>query len=192
LDRAQYETLKGKYGKFASWLIYDDDYGNHQKNHELIENSVEKILNPKYVFCGLNAARKTLRVWEAFHCKYRGGKGKLLRDTFNASPVFKGAYVTDLIKGHVNPNLKEVREKIKRKQINLDKHFLKFRQEMDDLRLNGRYPKVYAFGNDVRDLLSKSYSVELIVHYSAFGLSRKKFRCDIRKKEQEILKKQYK
>ncbi len=55
MDRIQYNILKEKYGKVASWLIYDEDYGNYEKNFHLIESSVDTVLNPKYLFCGLNA-----------------------------------------------------------------------------------------------------------------------------------------
>ena len=193
LDRKQYNILKEKYGKVASWLIYYDDYGNHEKNYKLIERSID-ILNPKYVFCGLNAACHTMKVWEAFHVKYQGGKGKLLRDTFNASRVFRGAYVTDIIKEHVDPKSNNVRDKIKKNGINIGHNIKIFCQEMDDLRVNGTYPIVYAFGWDAYNIIAQSdinklYSVEYIVHYSMPGLSNEDFKLAIREKEKLIWKK---
>ena len=35
MDRIQYNILKEKYGKVASWLIYDEDYGNYEKNFRI-------------------------------------------------------------------------------------------------------------------------------------------------------------
>ncbi len=192
MDRIQYNILKEKYGKVASWLIYDEDYGNYEKNFLLIERSVATILNPKYLFCGLNAALDTQRVWEPFHCRYRGSKGKLLRDTFNNSKVFIGSYVTDLIKEHVNSKSQEVIADVKSNTANLNRNMDIFKQEIDDLKIGSDYPRIFAIGRDVYNLIAnsnigRSYNVEYIPHYSAYGRGTGMFLEAIKEKEREIL-----
>lgn len=192
MDRIQYNILKEKYGKVASWLIYDEDYGNYEKNFRLIESSVATILNPKYLFCGLNAALDTQRVWEPFHCRYRGGKGKLLRDTFNNSQVFIGSYVTDLIKEHVNSKSHEVITNVKSNAAILNRNMAIFEQEIDDLKIGSNYPRIFAFGREVYNLISnsnigRSCNLEYIPHYSAYGRGTGMFVEAIKDKEKDIL-----
>ena len=191
MDKEQYEKIKENYGNVASWLIYDDNYGDYKKNFELIERSVKEILNPKYMFCGLNAARDTLRTWEAFHCKYRGGKGKLLRDTFNNSNVFKGSYVTDFIKKHVNAKSHEVFKEIKINKKKYNENIDLLRQEIEDIKIGKKYPRVFAFGKYTHELLHEStlgrdFKIEYIPHYSAYGSRAGLFIQKIREIEKSI------
>jgi len=188
MDSKKYEIIRKKYGKVASWLIYGEDYADYN----IIEKHINE-LNPAYVFCALNAAKDTLGIWQAFHLRYKGGKGKILKDTFNNSPVFRGAYITDLFKEHVNAKSNEVIRIVKKDERFRNKNFNKFREEMEDLSIDGKYPRVYTIGGstsyffEVYDALKK-FKPTPIPHYSAYGRSTGKFQKAIHKIEQEILK----
>lgn len=186
MDINKYEIIKRKYGKVASWLIYDEDYSDYK----IIEKHIHE-LNPAYVFCGLNAAKDTLGIWQAFHLRYQGGKGKILKETFNDSPVFRGAYITDLFKEHVNAKSNEVFGIVKKDENFRNKYFNIYCEEMEYLKIGGKYPKVYTIGGATSyfferyDVLRK-FNATPIPHYSAYGLGTGKFQQTIRKIEHDI------
>lgn len=183
MDCRHYDLIKSNWGATGSWAIYHDDYGDYELNFSLIEKCIP-LLKPNFVFCALNSSFETLRTWQTFHVRYPGGKGAILRDTFNNSPVFKGSYLTDLIKRHVDPHSGQVIASVSRDpellQLNLDL----FRRELDDLRIGEDYPIVFAVGGAVHSLLKGSpiaslCRIESVTHYSAYGKDSGKFRKQI-------------
>jgi hypothetical protein len=186
----RYEKIKKAYGKYSSWLIYEEDCSNYK----CIENRIIE-LNPRFVFCALNAARETDNYWQPFHIVYKGGKGWVLRDVLGKSIVFMGSYITDLIKGYPESKSNKVLAAIKEKKINLECHVKVFQEEINDLSIDGRCPIIIVLGRGAKTifttqlLLTRFNSVcEFVTHYSATGKFLKRFKNEIKSLEEKYSK----
>jgi hypothetical protein len=187
LDRISFDNFKKHYGKYSSWLIYEQDC----RDYGCIERRINEI-NPKYIFCALNAARPTEHYWQPFHIVYKGGRAWVLRDVLGGSPVFGGSYITDLIKGHPTKTASELMKEINGNIFKLDQHINTFIREVEDLRSDGKMPTIIVLGIDARILFQTQNKLaifkdhlEYITHYSARGKHLKQFIGEIKSLEQK-------
>ena len=141
-----YEKIKRKnHGEYASFAIWDD---KNYKNLDIIENSINE-LNNSIVIIGLNASKSgDDKDFRAFH---NGRNDNQLKNAFNKSKKFRGAYMTDLIKNKVTSNSSEAIDEFKKDE---GKHLDKLKEELRDLKCKNL--RIILMGKKVKELLFKN------------------------------------
>jgi hypothetical protein len=117
----------------------------------------------------LNISRALSGQWRNFHSRDHARK---LMYAFNQSP-YRGAYMTDLIRGHVEPRSARLRTKLSDGEIDVIPHVETFHKEMDDLCAN-THTLFILFGRQVTELfnthLAETYPNRISCpHYSMYG-----------------------
>jgi len=180
MDKSTYENVRKKYGRYASWAIWNQDE-DQIADTEIIERNV-KALHSRVVMVGLNISAALARDWANFRAfnpdtdnntARPGSHDRKLKYAFNDHKLCRGAYMTDLIKGVCEGNAQEVIRKIRSGEVDICKQVRLFKKEMDAIGANGRTLFIL-FGNDVQRLfkshLSKSYQRYVrLRHYSSRG-----------------------
>ena len=131
LTLTQYDQIKKKYGKTASWAIWAEEGKTPKSNicdlSIFNDNRILKILNPNYVFVGLNPSVQDADkdTWHNFHSKdtKRQNDYKLRYALKNTK--FWGAYLTDLVSDVEETNSNKVSISVK----NVNKTSFKSRDE---------------------------------------------------------------
>jgi len=89
--------------KFASWACWEDarsiSDNEKLKFPETVDSNFLKKVNANIIFVGLNISRDIKDDWSNFHDTRRGRNDARLRWAIQKNELFKGAYMTDLIKG---------------------------------------------------------------------------------------------
>lgn len=172
-SNAQYESLARKYGDVASWAIWDQ---KDRKNPQVIEINIE-TLHSSIIMVGLNISAPTPVRWSNFHIGRNDGK---LSKAFDKNP-FRGSYMTDLIKKEVCASSADLMQRIRRTDINLQKHISEFRIEMNDLGATDRTLFVL-FGNDVANLfkenLGRLFPKNVLCRHYAYRISGDKWAAE--------------
>jgi hypothetical protein len=161
----EYQNLKEKYGNISSWAIWDE---NDHKDTLIIGENIG-LLNSRYVGIGLNISNPVAE-WSNF----RGTHCRKLQQTFNKGRL-RGFYLTDILKNIVESNSSIIEQKIKSKEIEIEKHIEFFIQEMKDVKITEE-TKFLIFGNLAYELFNKYLKaiyphnqVIKLKHYSARG-----------------------
>lgn len=167
LKPSQYEEIKNKYGKSASWAVWKDE-GNTPKSNisdlsVFNDKEIYKKLNPNYVFVGLNPSVQdtTEEIWHNFHSPdtKRQNDYKLRYALKNTK--FWGAYLTDLVSN--------VEETNSNKVFVSDKNIKKFKEE---IALLGVKPVLIAMGDKVYkaliSCLKDDFTIVRIKHFSCY------------------------
>lgn len=193
LDKKTYELMKKKYGRVGSWAVWDDQLDTPKSNMGNMawaddEAKLCRILNPKFVFVGLNKSKRpnknskdensnTKIPWKNFHSGYSNGNSFKLRYALKGSP-FWGAYMTDIIKiirdkdsnkfvPAINTNSQEILSAIKKDNTILERNIKKFKEEIARL---GDNPVLVALGDKAYKFLKPlegKYKIEKLPHYSS-------------------------
>ena len=123
ITREKLKELSEKYGSHSSWAIWNDqditDLSVIEPNHMTLQDKV--------VMVGLNLSAEIDKPWQNFH---NGRNDYKLRQAFNDSS-YRGAYMTDLIKDHVNPKSNDVLNQLTEEA--LQDNFDLFYEEMEAL-----------------------------------------------------------
>lgn len=190
ITQKRYDLLKEKYGDVASWAIWKEpDLQVGAKSNisdlSLFESpDILNMLNPQYVFVGLNAASHDLfdyKPWMGFHSSdTRRAQDYKLRDAIFKTPLW-GGYITDIIKGFPETDSSKVMREIKRNPQKLDENIEKFRNEIEIL---GTRPVIIALGDKPYDLLIKAsfnqdFEVVKITHYSSTTKTKVSYRQEV-------------
>lgn len=161
------DNIKNKYGSFSSWAIWNY---NDIEDINIIDLN-KSLLHNNYVLIGLNISKATT-IWGNFHKK--GSHDRKLMYAFNSFTIIKGAYMTDLIK-YAEVNSKNIVEKIKNKEIDIDKSVTEFVTELRELEISSK-TKFIIFGDSAREIYNRYYEkhfsenkVYFFKHYSARG-----------------------
>ena len=166
LAPAQYNQIKEKYGKFASWAIWTDEGCTPKSNIADLsvfnDKEIHKKLNPNYVFVGLNPSVQDTNneIWRNFHSPdtKRQNDYKLRYALKNTK--FWGAYITDL-NGTKETNSNKV--SVSANDVSLFK---------EEIALLGTKPVLIALGDKVYNALMKYLSEEYtsvkIKHFSCY------------------------
>jgi hypothetical protein len=165
VDRTVFEQLESKCAQHASWAIWND---SDFKDTTVIQRNL-KDLKTSVVMVALNISAPLSKEWGNFHGSDHARK---LAYAFNQSPC-RGAYMTDLIKGYVEPNSARLRQQLLRGHVNLPSHVASFREEMKDLGAN-IHTLFVLFGGEVtarfNTHLAETYPNRISCpHYSAWG-----------------------
>ena len=187
----QFNYIKKKHGKYASWAIWADQEGEKAKSNieelRVLDPAINKDLlsqlNPNVIFVGLNKSRNgNKKRFSNFHSSHANDYN--IRFAFKNSPYW-GGYMTDLIKGYVE---KEAGEVVKYLRIHNEferQNIEKFRKELKDLKDIGAIdPTLIAFGGDTikvlkRNNLYNEYEILEIYHYS-HQINQENYRTHVR------------
>ena len=143
MERERYDRLRKAYAGFASWAIWNPD---ERRDTAIIENCVEE-LHARAVMVGLNISAPLTVPWSNFHIGRNDGK---LASAFNQGP-YRGAYMTDLIKGEVEVSSATLMRRIRTEQIDLSRHIADFKTETKLIGAT-RESLFVLFGGDVSRL----------------------------------------
>ena len=141
-----FNTLKEKYGGHSSWAVWADITDKPKSNMEdlsIFENKkILEVLNTEIILVALNfSVDIEMKPWENFHGE--NGEVYKLRYALKNTPLW-GAYMTDIIKGHVDPKAKSMMHHIKEHPEKVDANIKRFEKEIKDL--NSDNPILYALG----------------------------------------------
>ena len=158
-----FKEIKRRYSKMSSWAIWNP---KDLKDLKIIEEDVD-LLNPEIIMVGLNISAPLSKNWENFH----GGRhDRKLMKLFNYSQ-FRGAYMTDFIKGVVEPKSVLIQSHLEYPLVK--KYKEEFEKEMS--LLNSSNPLIILFGSDKNKFvrifkeLFPGYRIKNIPHYSSRG-----------------------
>jgi hypothetical protein len=178
VEMQQLENIKEKHGSFASWAVWADASGTPKSNMGDVSHfeneSVLSFLRNNIVMVGLNISRRGFtgsKPFQNFHSPSSSANDFKIRYAFKDSPYY-GAYMTDIIKSHVEVDAKNVMRYLKEHPETIEENLKTFRQEMQDLKATA--PVLLAFGNDTHKLLSENlnryeYSKLIrLTHYSSY------------------------
>jgi hypothetical protein len=161
-----YQKIKKKCGRIASWAVWNPE--------DIADTSIiekyRKDLNPDIVMVGLNISGPLDADWKNFHSRYRGSNDRKLMKAFNESP-FRGAYMTDFIKGVAEPKSVLVKKYLKTPYLKRHK-----KEFIDELKFIGaKDPLIIIFGADsslfvktFKSLFCNTYCIKNIPHYSSW------------------------
>ena len=178
LSAEKYLSIKKKYGAHASWAIWADETDTPKSNMEdtsIFDNAdIHKQLNPNIVLVGLNISGYIPGIFENFHGK--GGGAYKIRYATKNTPLW-GAYLTDIIKDFPEKHSSNVMKYLRNNNDFVKRNIVSFEKELKDI--GAINPVIYAFGNDVFEILQSSigdkYKIKKLIHYSHF-MSKEKYR----------------
>lgn len=120
-----FEDLERKYALCASWAIWN---GDDPRDPSVIRRDLGS-LKSSVVMVALNVSGTIGGSWQNFHSRDHARK---LIYAFNHSP-YRGAYMTDLVKGEIDPNSASLSRRLRSRDIDVNEHVRSFRREMDDV-----------------------------------------------------------
>ena len=194
LDKKTYTLMKKKYGGVGSWAVWctQTDKGKPKSNMGNMdwtkdEDSLCSILNPGFVFVGLNLSDSHGKYsdantpWVNFHSGNPHGNSFKLRFALKDTS-FWGAYMTDLIKGVKETYSKKVVAKLKKDSALLERNLKEFGREISHL---GGKPVLVALGKAVGKFLKPlelegKYVVKELPHYSS-RINKEQYRAEVLK-----------
>ncbi len=159
MNLERYNEIRRQFGKVASWAIWNP-HPKAEHDVSVIDNCID-TLHASVVMVGLNISCELDSDWSNF----RGGKhDRKLKYAFNTSP-FRGAYMTDIVKGNENAEVKssKVVDDIRAVNINIADHTIRFQKEMNLVGADSE-TIFLVFGNEAQRLF-KQY---LSNHYPRF------------------------
>jgi hypothetical protein len=176
IDIQQFETIKQKHGRYASWAVWADASEKPKSNMGDVSHfkneSVLSLLKNNIVMVGLNFSRPVSPVSEQFtnfHDPNPRANDFKIRYAFKDSPYW-GAYMTDIIKCFEEVDSKRVMEHLKEHPETIQHNLRMFREEMHDLKATA--PVILAFGKNAHKILSANlnkteyFKLIKLTHYS--------------------------
>jgi len=159
------DDLAGRYGMYSSWATWNP--ANPADTRIIAER--QSCLKASVVMIGLNVSKAIPKTWQNFH---GGDHARKLMFAFNDSP-YRGAYMTDIIKGEVESKAGRLLARLKDGSIDVQKHIDAFRTEMFDVGAR-EHSLFILFGKDVAQFftshLAGIYANHVsCAHYSNYG-----------------------
>ena len=192
LDKTIYRLMKRKYSDVGSWAVWDDQLDKPKSNMGNMawakdEGKLCRILNPKFVFVGLNKSKRpdenskdensnAKNPWKNFHSGNSRSHSYKLRYALKGT-TFWGAYMTDLLKDVEKTDSKQVVSIFKKDKAALEKQIKDFEREISHL---GGKPVLVALGNATYDFLrslkDKYPAIDKLPHYSYSRINKEQYR----------------
>ena len=190
----QFELIRKTHGKYASWAVWskasDKPKSNMGDMAIFDDKLVLSLLRANVLMVGLNLSRFTIsEPFRNFHDPSPSGQDYKIRFAFEGTEYY-GAYMTDIIKGVVEVDSKNIPKHLKKNPGALANSLEIFRQELRDLATAS--PLILAFGRIAYDIikenLSSSEYCKLIrlTHYS-HQIGKEKYRETVLKEIQQAL-----
>ena len=160
ISQNQYELIRKKHGKYASWAIWakgsDKPKSNMGDMAIFDDKLVLPLLRPNVLMVGLNLSRFTIsEPFRNFHDPSSSAQDYKIRFAFEDTEYY-GAYMTDIIKGVVEVDSKNIPKHLKENPVVLADSLKIFRQELRDL--GAVSPLILAFGRIAYDIIKKNLS----------------------------------
>jgi len=185
MNEELYNQIKEKYGKDASWAIWNDPNADYEDPFTLLDyQKVKDKINPNVVLVGFNPSDNIFDDFSNFHnlkndrrnlpSKTKSNANKLKYAFINTK--YEGAYMTDIIKlaaikGKVKlANSAEVKKYIKSHPEVAVESVKMFKEELDFI--GSKDPFIIALGGDAYDILNEflgGYSICKVAHYAVYG-----------------------
>jgi len=152
--------------------------GNLSVLDEHANPTLLKILNPSVVMIGLNISRGFHEPFRNFHDPCPSANDFKIRHAFHDTE-FWGAYMTDVIKGFVEPVSETLIEHLRKNPEVIGDHIQTLRAELLDL--GSSRPLILAFGGRAHALIAARLSADEysrlvhLTHYS-YRISKEKYR----------------
>jgi hypothetical protein len=183
LSQSHYERIRAKHGEYASWAVWADSTGKPKSNMGVMSQferpDILDQLKNNVIMVALNFSRNINPVpLINFHDANPRANDYKIRFAFKGTPYW-GAYMTDVIKRHVEVDSTQVMNYLKSHPEVVAKNLEILREEFADL--GAERPLILAFGNDTHRLLKTNlkpheYSNLIrLTHYS-HQISKEKFR----------------
>jgi len=185
-----YETIRDRYGQVASWAVWEP-VGNKPKSNMGPQNVFNLKANPllletlrnDIVMVGLNFAHHVERpyAFTNFHSQSPYANDFKIRYAFWDTPYY-GAYMTDVLKNLVIPDVRGVRDYIKSNPRVAESHVRAFADELNDLQ--SEKPLLLVFGRDAYELLNRClhksrYSVLILLTHYSHRVPKEKYRDEV-------------
>lgn len=194
ISQNQYELIRKKHGKYASWAIWakgsDKPKSNMGDMAIFDEKLVLPLLRPNVLMVGLNLSRFTIsEPFRNFHDPSPSGQDYKIRFAFKDTEHY-GAYMTDIIKGVVEVDSKNIPKHLKENPGALANSLEIFREELRDL--GAVLPLILAFGRKAYDIIKENLCSEeygkliRLTHYS-HQIGKEKYRETVLKEIQKAL-----
>jgi len=194
ISQNQYELFREKHGIYASWAVWAEASDKPKSNMGdmiiLGDNLALHLLKPNVLMVGLNLSRFTIsEPFRNFHDPSPSGQDYKIRFAFRDTEYY-GAYMTDIIKGVVEVDSKNIPRHLKENPGVLAESLEIFRQELRDL--GAAAPLILAFGRMAYDILKENLSfteygkLVRLTHYS-HQISKEKYRETVLKEIQQAL-----
>ena len=186
ITKEKFEFVKEKYGLHASWAVWGEQ-GERPKDNMgdltiFDDLKTLNVLNPNIVLVGLNfsVSGAVNRPFENFHGK--GGGAYKIRFALHKTKLW-GAYMTDIIKSHVELEAFKVMGYLNKNPAYLEKNIKSFKQELKDI--GSINPILVAFGIDTHKILNRyfrdDFSIVKLTHYSNYQ-SKENYRKEVLEK----------
>jgi hypothetical protein len=183
ISQTQYELIRKTHGKYASWAVWAEASDKPKSNMGDMtifgDTKVLPILKPNVLMVGLNLSRFTISdPFRNFHDPSPSGQDYKIRFAFRDTEYY-GAYMTDIIKGVVEVDSKNIPKHLKESPGVLAESLKIFRQELRDL--GAVSPLILAFGRIAYDIIKENFSsaeygkLIRLTHYS-HQISKEKYR----------------
>ena len=183
IPQNQYELIKKQHGKYASWAVWakgsDKPKSNMGDMAIFDDNLVLPLLKTNVLMIGLNLSRFTIsEPFRNFHDPSPSAQDYKIRFAFRDTEHY-GAYMTDIIKGVVEVDSKNIPKHLKENPGVLVDSLKIFRQELRDL--GSVSPLILAFGRIAYDIIKENLSLAeygkliRLTHYS-HQISKEKYR----------------
>src|SRR6266403_3914891 len=156
IDIQQFENIKQKHGRYASWAVWADASEKPKSNMGDVSyfknKSVLSLLKNDVFMVGLNISRPVSEPFFNFHDPNPRANDFKIRYAFKDSAYY-GAYMTDIIKFLEEVDSKTLMKYLKEHPGIIEKSLKTFREEMQDLKATA--PIILAFGKDTHKLLTE-------------------------------------
>ena len=173
IDMQQFENIKEKHGRYASWAVWADASEKPKSNMGDVSHfkneSVLSLLKTDVVMVGLNISRAVSEPFINFHDPNPRANDFKIRYAFKDSPYY-GAYMTDIIKFLEEVDSKRVMKYLKEHPDTIQHNLRTFREEMHDLKATA--PVILTFGRSTHEILSANlnkteyFKLIKLTHYS--------------------------
>ena len=159
IDSTRFELMKLRHGAYGSWAVWAPPSGAPKSNmgnldvlDEHANPAILKILNPSVVMVGLNISRGfPNEPFRNFHDPGASANDFKIRYAFHDTE-FWGAYMTDVIKGFVEPVSGALLSHLRKRPEVVGHHVKTLRSELLDLGCVR--PLILAFGGAAHALIA--------------------------------------
>jgi hypothetical protein len=177
IDSGSFDLIKRRHGAYGSWAVWalptstaKSNMGDLTVLDELANQTLLETLNPHVVMIGLNISRGFQdEPFRNFHDPSPRANDFKIRHAFQDT-VFWGAYMTDVIKGFVEPVSGKLLDYLRLHPGVLQTHVSTLREELLDL--GHPKPLVLAFGGAAYRILAENMRADdfsaliPLTHYS--------------------------
>ena len=194
ITQRQYQNIRQRHGSYGSWAVWakasDKPKSNMGDMAIFDDKLVLSLLRANVLMVGLNLSRFTIsEPFRNFHDPSPSGQDYKIRFAFKDTEYY-GAYMTDIIKGVVEVDSKNIPKHLKENPGVLGDSIKIFREELRDL--GAISPLILAFGRIAYDIIKENLlpteygKLIRLTHYS-HQIGKEKYRETVLEEVQQAL-----